>query len=93
MDLEDDTHMEPTTANLQEIVNVPVMLSDEMLDAIAKRITDRVEAMNIAQLIDDRIEYFMQYSFDINNYTDNLDTYDIRRGIIDDVIETIKERL
>jgi hypothetical protein len=93
MDLEDDTHMEPITAKPQEIVNVSVMISNEMLDGIAKRLAERVEAMDIKQMIDNRIEYFMNHTFDINDYTDNLDTYDIKRGIVDDVIETIKDRL
>ena len=93
MDLEDDTHMEPTTVKLQEVVYLPVMFSNEMLDTIAKQLANRVEAMDIEQIVDDRIEYFMQNSFDINDYTSNLDTYDIQRGIVNDVIETIKDRL
>jgi hypothetical protein len=89
MDLEDDTHME-TTVKLQEIVNVPIMLSDEMIDAIVKRVTER---MDLNQIIDDQIDYYMSTTFDINDHTSNLDTYDIQKGIIDDVISTIKDRL
>lgn len=85
--------MEPVTVKLQEVVNVPVMLSDEMLDAIAKRLADRIEAMDLETMIDERIEYFMQNSFDINDYTSNLDTYDITKNIVNDVIDTIKDRL
>jgi hypothetical protein len=92
MDLEDDTHME-TTVKTEEIVNVSIMLGDAMLNVIAKRLADRVEAMDIEQMIDDRIEYYMSTTFDINDYTNNLDTHDITRGIVDDVIETIKDRL
>ena len=89
MDLEDDTHME-TTVKLQEIVNVPIMLSDEMIDAIVKRVTER---MNLNQIIDDQIDYYMSTTFDINDHTRNLDIYDIQQGIIDDVISSIKDRL
>lgn len=87
-DLEDDTHME-TTKN-QEIVNVPIVFTDEMVDSVVNQVLRR---MDLNQRIDDQIEYFMTNSFDINDYTTNLDTYDIQRGIINDVIETIKERL
>lgn len=93
MDLEDDTHMEKNTVKLQETVNVPVVLSDEMLDAIAKRLADRVEAMDIEQMIDDRIDYYMSTSFDINDHSRNLDLDHITSGIVDDVIEHIKDRL
>jgi homoserine acetyltransferase len=89
MDLEDDTHMETTVTN-DNIIVAKITLTDEVIDTIVKRVTDR---MDIQQMIDDQIEYFMQNYFDINDYTNNLDTYDIKRGIVDDVIETIKERL
>ena len=82
-----------TTVKTEEIVNVSIMLGDAMLNVIAKRLADRIEAMDIEQMIDDRIEYYMSNTFDINDYTNNLDTYDIQRGIVNDVIETIKDRL
>ena len=85
--------MEPVTVKLQEVIYLPVRLTDELLDTIAKQLSDRVEAMDINQMIDNRIEYFMNHTFDINDYTDNLDIYDIKRGIVDDVIDTIKDRL
>ena len=97
MDLEDDTHMENNTVmstiKVQEIVNVPVMLHDDMLNAIAQRLTERIKAMDIEQMIDDRIEYYMTHVFDINDYARDLDFYDIKSGIVDDVVEVIKERL
>ena len=82
--------MEPVTVKLQEVVNVPIMLSDEMIDVIVKRVTER---MDLNQIIDDQIDHFMHNSFDINDHTRNLDTHDITRGIVDDVIDTIKDRL
>lgn len=89
MDLEDDTHMETTVTN-DNIIVAKITLTDEVIDTIVKRVTER---MDLDQLIDDRIEYFMSNTFDINDYTNNLDIYDIKRGIVDDVIETIKDRL
>lgn len=93
MDLEDDTHMEPVTVKLQEVIYLPVRLTDELLDTIAKQLTDRVEAMNIEQMIDDRIEYYMRNSFDINDYTSDFDTYNITKSIVSEVIDEIKDRL
>jgi len=92
MDLEDDTHME-NTVKVQEVVNVPIMLSDEMLDAIANRLANRIEAMDLAQMIDDRIEYFLSNGFDINDYIRDMDLDRLATNITDEVIETIKERL
>ena len=82
--------MENDTVKAQEIVNVPIVFTDEMVDSIVNQILRR---MDLNQRIDEQIEYFMTNTFDINDYTSNLDTYDIQRGIIDDVIETIKDRL
>ena len=82
--------MEPVTVKLQEVVNVPIMLSDEMIDVIVKRVTER---MDLNQIIDDQIDYYMQNTFDINDHTRNLDTHDITRDIVNDVIDTIKDRL
>jgi hypothetical protein len=93
MDLEDDTHMEPTTVKLQEVVYLPVMLSNEMLDTIAKQLTDRIKAVDIEQMIDDRIEDYMRNSFDINDYTSDFDTYNITKSIVSEVIYEIKDRL
>ena len=93
MDLEDDTHMEPTTVKLQEVVYLPVMLSNEMLDTIAKQLTDRIKAVDIEQMIDDRIEDYMRNSFDINDYTSDFDTYNITKSIVSEVIDEIKDRL
>jgi hypothetical protein len=82
--------MEPVTVKLQEVVNVPIMLSDEMIDVIVKRVTER---MDLNQIIDDQVDYYMQNTFDINDHTRNLDTHDITRDIVNDVIDTIKDRL
>ena len=79
-----------TTVNNENVIVAKITLTDEVIDTIVKRVTER---MDLNQIIDDQVEYYMSNTFDINDYTNNLDTYDIKRGIIDDVIETIKERL
>ena len=90
MDLEDDTHMENNTVKAQEIVNVPVMFTDEMVDAIVNRVLQRLD---FSERVDDQIEYYFSTTFDINDYTNNIDFYDLRRGLIEDVIDSIKDRL
>lgn len=79
------------TVKVQEVVNVPIMLSDEMINAIADRINQRNSELN--ELIDARIEYFFDHHFDINDFSNDLDLYDIKRSLVDDVIDTIKDRL
>ena len=61
-----------TTVKNQEIVNVPVVFTDEMVDSIVNQVLRR---MDLNQRIDEQIEYFMTNTFDINDYTSNLDTY------------------
>jgi hypothetical protein len=90
MDLEDDTHMENDTVKAQEIVNVPVMFTDEMVDAIVNRVLQRLD---FNERVDDQIEYYFSTTFDINDYTNNIDFYDLRRGLVEDVIDSIKDRL
>ena len=82
--------MENDTVKVQEIVNVPVVFSDEMVDAIVNRVLQRLD---FNERVDDQIEYYFSTSFDINDYTNNIDFYDLRRGLVEDVIESIKDRL
>lgn len=79
-----------TTVNNENVIVAKITLTDEVIDTIVKRV---IERMDLNQIIDDQIDYYMQNSFDINDYTRNLDTHDITRNIVDDVIDTIKERL
>ena len=90
MDLEDDAHMENDIIKSQEIVNVPVMFTDEMVDAIVNRVLQRLD---FDERIDDRINYYFSTAFDINDYTSSIDFYDLRGGLVREVIEEIKERL
>lgn len=82
--------MENNTVKAQEIVNVPVMFTDEMVDAIVNRVLQRLD---FSERVDDQIEYYFSTTFDINDYTNNIDFYDLRRGLIEDVIDSIKDRL
>lgn len=82
--------MENDTVKAQEIVNVPVVFSDEMVDAIVNRVLQRLD---FNERVDDQIEYYFSTSFDINDYTSNIDFYDLRRGLVEDVIDSIKDRL
>lgn len=79
-----------TTVNNENVIVAKITLTDEVIDTIVKRV---IERMDLNQIIDDQIDYYMHNSFDINDYTRNLDTHDITRNIVDDVIDTIKERL
>lgn len=82
--------MENDTVKAQEIVNVPVMFTDEMVDAIVNRVLQRLD---FNERVDDQIEYYFSTTFDINDYTNNIDFYDLRRGLVEDVIDSIKDRL
>jgi len=92
MDLEDDTHMNNViqTTTVQEVVNIPVMISPELIESLASSI---VKNKRFEEKISGLIGSWMQENFDINDYSDELDTYDLRSGIVDDVISTIKDRL
>lgn len=82
--------MENDTVKAQEIVNVPVMFTDEMVDAIVNRVLQRLD---FNERVDDQIEYYFSTTFDINDYANNIDFYDLRRGLVEDVIDSIKDRL
>lgn len=81
--------MENTVTN-DNFVVAKITLNDDVIDTIVKRVTER---MDLNQIIDEQIDYYMHHSFDINDYSRDLDLHDIRVGIVDDVIDAIKERL
>lgn len=93
MDLEDDAHM---SNNNTDVVNLPVILNEEVLDAIADRVAKKIKFdsnTNLEEYVIGRIEYYFTDHFDINDYAGNIDFYDLKRGLIEDVIDCIKERL
>ena len=47
----------------------------------------------IVKVIQEEIESYLQHDFDINDYADKLDLYEVKRDLVDDVIDSIKNRL
>lgn len=47
----------------------------------------------IVKTIQEEIESYLKHDFDINDYADKLDLYEIKRDLVDDVIDSIKNRL
>ena len=47
----------------------------------------------VVKAVQEGIEYYMKHDFDINDYADKLDLYEIKRDLVDDVIDSIKNRL
>ena len=92
MDLEDDTHMNTHigTTTVQEVINVPIMVSPEIYNQIAEMVIKKLEANpGYSNLIDAKIDSWMSRNFDLSDYsTDNirdevLDAvrYDLRNSI------------
>ena len=82
--------------NNSDVVNLPVILNEEVLDAIADKVAKKIKFdsnTNLEDYVIGRIEYYFTDHFDINDYVGNIDFYHVKRNIIEEVIETIKERL
>ena len=47
----------------------------------------------IVKAVQEEIESYLKHDFDINDYADKLDLYEIKRDLVDDVIDSIKNRL
>lgn len=47
----------------------------------------------IVKVVKEEIEYYMKHDFNINDYTDDLDLYEVKRDLVDEVIDSIKNRL
>jgi len=85
MDLEADAHMQN---NQTYFVKVDVQITEDLIN----RITDKVEK-KLLEAIDNRIYEYFQHDFDINDFTRDMDLDNVTRGIVDEVIEHIKDRL
>lgn len=81
--------METTVTN-DNIIVAKITLTDEVIDTIVNRVLQRLD---FNERVDDQIEYYFSTTFDINDYTNNIDFYDLRRGLVEDVIDSIKDRL
>jgi len=85
MDLEDDTHMNTHigTTTVQEVINVPVMLSPEIYNQIAEMVIKKLEANpNYNNLIDAKIDSWMSRNFDLSDYSTD--------GIRDDILDSVR---
>ena len=67
---------------------VNVKPSDALIEVLLEKLKPYV-----SEIMDERINDWMRHDFDINDYTHNLDVDHVTRGIVGEVIETIKERL
>jgi hypothetical protein len=83
-----NTHIGTTT--VQEVINVPIMVSPEIYNQIAEMVIKKLEANpGYSNLIDAKIDSWMSRNFDLSDYsTDNirdevLDAvrYDLRNSI------------
>jgi len=92
MDLEDDTHMNTQlgTTTVQEVINVPIMISPEMYNQLADLVLQRIEDNNtFNDIINAKIDVWMDRNFDLSDYgadgikEDILDSvrYDLRNSI------------
>jgi hypothetical protein len=88
MDLEDDTHMNTETKPENYCFVVSVKPSDALIEVLIEQLKPYLK-----ELIDDQIDEQLRNNFDINDHTYNLDLDRLTRGIVDDVVDTIKERL
>ncbi len=75
------THIGTTT--VQEVINVPVMLSPEIYNQIAEMVIKKLEANpSYSVLINTKIEDWMSCNFDLSDY--NTD------GIRDDILDAVR---
>jgi hypothetical protein len=85
MDLEDDTHMNTQlgTTTVQEVINVPIMISPEMYNQLADLVLQRIENNNtFNNIINAKIDAWMDRNFDLSDYN-----YDSLR---DDVLDSVR---
>lgn len=75
------THIGTTT--VQEVINVPIMLSPEIYNQIAEMVIKKLEANpGYSNLIDAKIDSWMSRNFDFSDYN-----YDSLR---DDVLDSVR---
>jgi hypothetical protein len=92
MDLEDDTHMNTSlgTTTVQEVINVPIMISPEMYNQLADLVLQRIkDSTTFREIVDARIEHWMNRNFDINDY----ETSGLKEDIMDSVRYDLKQSI
>lgn len=83
-----NTHIGTTT--VQEVINVPVMLSPEMYNQLADLVLQRIENNpTFINIIDAKIDAWMSRNFDLNDY--NYDN--IKEDILDAVRYDLKNSI
>jgi len=85
MDLEDDTHMNTHigTTTVQEVINVPIMISPEMYNQLADLVLQRIENNNtFNNIIHAKIDAWMDRNFSLSDY--NTD------GIKEDILDAVR---
>jgi len=93
MDLEDDTHMNTHigTTTVQEVINVPVMLSPEIYNQIAEMVIKKLEANpGYNNLIDAKIDSWMSRNFDLSDYSTDSIREDILSAVRYDLRNSIR---
>jgi hypothetical protein len=92
MDLEDDTHMNTQlgTTTVQEVINVPIMVSPEIYNQIAEMVIKKLEQNpGYHNLIDAKIDSWMDRNFRLSDYN----TDDIRDDIFNAVRHDLKNSI
>jgi len=84
MDLEDDTHLtKESKMTAQEVINVPIMVSPEIYNQVADLVISKIETNPaFINMIDAKIDSWMDRNFDINDY--DVD------GIRDDILDAVR---
>jgi len=85
MDLEDDTHMNTQlgTTTVQEVINVPIMISPEMYNQLADLVLQRIEDNDtFNDIINAKIDAWMDRNFTLSDY--NTD------GIKEDILDSVR---
>ena len=92
MDLEDDAHMNTLlgTTTVQEVINVPIMVSPDLYNQLADLVLQRIEdSTTFREIVDARIEHWMNRNFDINDY----ETSGLKEDIMDSVRFDLKQSI
>jgi len=84
-----NTHIGTTT--VQEVINVPVMLSPEIYNQIAEMVIKKLEANpGYNNLIDAKIDSWMSRNFDLSDYSTDSIREDILSAVRYDLRNSIR---
>jgi spore germination protein YaaH len=78
------------TTTVQEVINVPIMISPEMYNQLADLVLQRIENnTTFNNIINAKIDAWMDRNFDISDYN----TENIRNEILDEVRYDLKQSI